>query len=144
MDKFYGVWQLKRFTMSTKSGVVKFHPLGKNPYGVLVYTKSGYMSVHLSKQKRKMFSSSFAMVGIGKKAEVNDTIRNYVTYCGTFSVEDKTVKHKIESHIIPNEVGKDYVRYFQFEDDQLILQTAPMKIGVFSLVGSLTWTRRDE
>ncbi|BBM85302.1 lipocalin-like domain-containing protein [Candidatus Uabimicrobium amorphum] len=144
MDKFYGVWQLERFTMSTKSGAVKFYPLGKKPFGVLIYTESGYMSVHLSKQKRKMFSSSLAMVGVGKKTEVNDTIRNYVTYCGRFSVEDNTVKHKIESHIIPNEVGKDYVRYFKFEDDQLILETVPMKIGVFSLVGVLAWTKRNE
>lgn len=144
MNRFFGVWKLQSFLMSTKSGLVKFSPLGKNPNGTLIYTENGCMSVHLSKQNRKHFSSQYAMLGIGKKAEVNDTIRNYVAYCGTFSLEGDTIHHKIDSHIIPNELGKDYIRYYKFENDRLILDTAPMKIGVFSLVGSLVWKKYEQ
>jgi len=144
MTEFLGVWQLESFYMATKSGLVKFLPLGKNPHGSLIYTANGYMSVHLSKQKRKIFSSPYAVMGIGKKAEINDTVRNYVTYCGSYTIKNDTVVHKIESHLIPNEVGKEYIRHYKFENGKLILETVPMNIGVFSLVGTLTWTRYHE
>lgn len=141
MKRFYGAWKLKSFYMTTCNNKVKFFPLGKKSKGTLLYTKEKIMSVQITKSKRMFFSSKFATLGKGKKKEIADTIENYVAYSGTYAVNDDTVTHHIKHHIIPNEEGKKYVRYYAFENNELILRTEPIKFGVFSLVLTLIWCR---
>jgi hypothetical protein len=55
--------------------------------------------------------------------------------------EKRTVTHHIEGCLLPNWVGVDQARFFEFADNRLTLRTPPLMIGGAEAVGYLVWER---
>ena len=75
-------------------------------------------------------------------AEVRAAFDGDLAYYGSPSYPDETtfVNH-IEAASIPNLVGTDQVRYYQFDSERLALRTPPMPRGGVEIVATLVWER---
>jgi hypothetical protein len=117
-DKFVGAWRL----VSIEGTDATFHRVYDHPTGVLIYDRSGWMSVQIaSKGARKPFVNGAAG---GTDEEKVAAFDNYLAYYGHYAVDLKaqTVTHHIEDATPPNWRGINNVRWFEFQgNDRLLL-----------------------
>lgn len=153
-DQFVGTWKLLEFK-SVDSEQKNIYPMGKDPQGYLIYTAEGYMSVSFMMSDRATMDLTPEEVQDLKNLKpglkliqqlpkfIKATLRyfkasrNYVSYSGTYEIQDQQVIHHLDVSLIPDWVNTDLIRNFDFLDDKLILST-PVMGGVSS---SLTWQR---
>ncbi len=152
-EKFVGTWKLLEFkTVESDTNVI--YPMGKNPEGYIIYTPDGYMSVCLMMQDRPKLELSMQELLEYKSMKFSKLIknlfkyikatlryfeasRNYVSYAGTYEIQDNKVIHHLIASLIPDWVGIDLERTFEFIEDRLIL--SPPNMGNVS--SALTWQR---
>lgn len=117
-DKFVGAWRL----VSIEGTDATFHFVYDHPTGVLIYDRSGWMSVEIdNKGARKPFVKGPAG---GTAEEKVGAFDSYIAYYGHFTVDLKaqTVTHHLEDATPPNWRGINNVRWFEFQgNDHLLL-----------------------
>jgi hypothetical protein len=93
-----------------------------HPTGILIYDRSGWMSVQIDvKGTRKPFVNG---AGGGTDEEKVYAFDNYLAYYGTYTLDWKaqTVTHHLEDASSPNRRGANNVRWFEFQgNDRLLL-----------------------
>lgn len=132
-----GTWRLKRWETHHPDGRITF-PLGPDAVGYLFYTPEGYMSVSMMRAKRAPFAGE-DMLG-GTPEEKAAAAAEYVTYCGSYDIQDGAVIHHVEMSLFPNWVGVDQVRFAEVEGDELTITTKPLRIGG-DTINRLVWER---
>jgi len=120
-EKLIGTWKFESMKVETEKGEIVY-PYGEKPFGMLIYTPSGHMSVLLMRPDRPRFASNDPLSG--SPEEIESAYGGFDAYCGTYSVDEEkgTVTHHIEGSKFPNWVGTDQVRNFQFSNDKLLLK----------------------
>ena len=107
--------------VSVEGTDANFHFAFDHPTGLIVYDRSGWMSVQIDvKGTRKPFVNGAA----GAAEEKVSAFDNYVAYYGKYTLDLKaqTVTHHLEDAIRPNSRGVDNVRWFEFQgNDRLLL-----------------------
>ncbi len=118
IQKLIGAWRL----VSVEGTDATFHLAYDHPTGLIVYDRSGWMSVQIDvKGIRKPFVNGPAGGTIEEKVAAFD---NYIAYYGTYTVDLKTqtVTHHLEDSSQPNRRGVNNVRWFEFQgNDRLLL-----------------------
>ncbi len=138
MNRFIGTWKLNSFEMKSDEGEI-LHPFGQDCLGYIMYNSDGYMSVAFMKSDRPKFSSDDIAQGmLDEKALAMDT---FVSYCGTYDVDEERIVHRIEISWFPNWSGIDQVRFYEFSENRLTLKTPPMNVQGKMLTGYLVWER---
>ena len=101
---------------------------------------SGRMAVQLMDPHRPGFASDDPLVT--SEAEVRAAFGGYTAYFGTYSVnpDEQTIVHHIEAALLPNWVGTDQLRQFEFDGKVLTLK-GPLLLGGVLGVVSLVWER---
>ena len=116
--KFVGAWRL----VSVEGTDATTHFAYDHPTGILIYDRSGWMSVQIDvKGARKPFVNGAAG---GTDEEKVYAFDNYLAYYGTYTVDLKaqTDTHHLEDSSAPNRRGANNVRWFEFQgNDRLIL-----------------------
>lgn len=137
--KLAGSWKLISFHIKDSSGQTAY-PFGKDAQGRLIYEPDGRMAVQLMNPNRAGFTSDDPM--IASEAEVRAAFGGYTAYYGTYSVnpDDQAIVHHIEAALLPNWVGTDQPRQFEFDGKYLILK-GPLLLGGVQGVVSLVWER---
>ncbi|MHB8069675.1 MAG: lipocalin-like domain-containing protein [Desulfobaccales bacterium] len=137
--KLAGSWKLVSFHSKDPSGQTAY-PFGKDAQGRLIYEPDGRMAVQLMNPHRPRFTSDDPMVT--SEAEVRAAFGGYTAYYGTYSVnpDEQTIVHHIEAALLPNWVGTDQPRHFEFDGKYLTLQ-GPLLLGGVQGVVSLVWER---
>ncbi len=133
-----GVWRLESWQGRDDQGRV-VDILGERPFGSLVYTSEGFMSVQIARPGRSGFGSEDPFGGDDRQR--SEAFSSYLAYCGTYEVQEGQVVHKIELSLAPDWVGTDQVRFFTLEDDVLAIRTAPIELGGRIQVNELRWRR---
>ena len=117
-QKLVGAWRL----VSVEGSDPTFHFAFDHPTGVIIYDRSGWMSVQIDiKGIRKPFVNGPAG---GTDEEKIYAFNNYLAYYGTYTLDLKaqTVTHHLQDASIPNSRGVNNVRWFEFQgNDRLIL-----------------------
>ena len=117
-QRLVGAWRLA----SVEGTDAVTHFAFDHPTGILIYDRSGWMSVQIDvKGSRKPFVNGAAG---GTSEEKVFAFDNYLAYYGTYTVDPKeqTVTHHLEDSIAPNRRGADNVRWFEFQgNDRLTL-----------------------
>jgi len=117
-QRFVGAWRLA----SVEGTDAVNHFAYDHPTGMLIYDRSGWMSVQIDvKGRRKPFVAGTSGGTADEKIFAFD---NYLAYYGTFTVDLKqqTVTHHLEDCSEPNRRGADNVRWFEFQgNDRLTL-----------------------
>jgi hypothetical protein len=138
-SKLAGSWKLISFYSQDQSGQTTY-PFGKDVQGRLIYEPDGRMAVQLMNPNRPRFTSGDPMVT--SEAELRAAFDGYTAYYGTYSVnpDEQTIVHHIEASLLPNWVGTDQRRDFEFDGKYLTLK-GPLLLGGVQRVVSLVWER---
>jgi hypothetical protein len=139
IPKPVGSWKLISFHSLDSSGRIAY-PFGKEAQGRLIYEPDGRMAVQLMNPNRPGFASDDPLVT--SETEVRAAFGGYTAYYGTYSVnpDEQTIVHHIEAALLPNWVGTDQVRHFEFDGKVLTLK-GPLLLGGVQGVVSLVWER---
>ncbi|MEM8918441.1 MAG: lipocalin-like domain-containing protein [Pseudomonadota bacterium] len=149
-EPFIGGWKLLAWTVNMPKGDTR-QPYGENPSGHIIYSQNGVMSATFMAERRSELGVPRPQLPIEipksvaaiKSGHFDPLARafffsaiTFTAYCGTYSVADGQVTHHVETALIPDWVGTDLVRTFQFDNGRLVLQAE--ENGV---VDRLVWER---
>ena len=117
-QRLVGAWRL----VSVEGSDPTFHFAFDHPTGVIIYDRSGWMSVQIDiKGARTPFPEGPAG---GTSDEKAIAFSNYIAYYGTYTLDLKahTVTHHLQDAMWPNSRGVNNVRWFEFQgNDRLLL-----------------------
>jgi hypothetical protein len=121
MKEFIGTWKLVAVEDRSASGDVVL-PYGPNPAGLLIYDKTGHMSVQIMQRERPPLSSSDFRIVAGE--ELKSALAGFTAFFGTYEVDEseQTVIHIVQGHLLPGSVGKRLKRRYEFGGNGLILR----------------------
>jgi Lipocalin-like domain len=137
---FAGTWRLEWFRATSPNGDT-IYPYGESALGRITYDDRGHMSVQIMSRDRQPFSTDD--VRGAPPEEIVQAFRTYIAYYGTYSVDLEAceVTHHLEVASVPNWVGSDQVRRFEFAEDTLQLSTPPIMIDGVAAQSVLLWRR---
>ncbi len=140
-DKFVGAWRLVSAEFRAEDGTLAESPYGPEPQGMLMYDAQGSMSAQLAHNNRKPFGIPDRMGGTPE--EIKGAFETYQAYYGLYEVDEREhmVIHTVTQALLPNWVGTQQRRQYQFKDGKLILRTPPITIGGKRLTGALVWEK---
>ena len=140
-DKFIGAWRLVSAEFRDENGAATESPYGSAPQGLLIYDAQGMMSAQLAQSGRKPFAIPDRMAGAPE--EVRAAFETYQAYYGRYKVDERerVVIHTVVQALLPNWVGTEQRRQYQFKDGRLILRTPPLAIGGKRITGELVWEK---
>ena len=133
-----GTWRLERFESRGADGTV--HPLGERPDGLLIYTATGWMAVHIAHAERPPFASPDPLLAT-EPEQAHAFATSFITYCGRYEVRGGRVRHHVEVSVHPNWRGVTLEREFSVDADTLVLRTPPHEIGGTIISSELRWRR---
>jgi hypothetical protein len=139
ISELVGSWKLVSFYSQDSSGRISC-PFGKDARGRITYEPNGRMAVQLMDSGRPRFASDDPLVA--SETEVRAAFGRYTAYYGTYSVnpDEQTIVHHIEAALLPNWVGTDQQRHFEFNGKYLTLK-GPLLLGGVQGFVNLVWER---
>jgi hypothetical protein len=111
--KLVGTWMLQTFVNKSQEGDKRF-PFGENPVGQLYYDNNNRVGVHIMRAERKPIQAATHYDATPEESKL--IVNQFFGYCGTYEIDPKEqlVKHHLEAHISPNNVGDQFVRKYEF------------------------------
>ena len=119
-QRLQGAWRAFSVTDTRPDGTeVPDLYLGPHPVGFLIYEAAGYMCFGAMNPDRTTWADGSSAT----PAEMATAAEGYDTYCGTYEINEarKTVIHHVRVALVPNDVGTDLVRKYEFSGNQLKL-----------------------
>ena len=138
MVNLVGTWRLVSLEHRREDGqIVKI--LGEESIGLGAFTGDGYFFSFIMNADRPKFLSEDIMGGtLEEKASAVET---FVSYCGRYEVNEDKITQNVEMSLFPDWVGGKQERYFEFDNDRLIVKTPPMVIHGEKIFGYSIWVR---
>ena len=137
-ERFVGTWKLISYE-SRRGGDVEY-PKGRQPSGVIQYTREGRMSAQIMPEA----NAAFAVDHYDKatREQLRAVLLDYVAYFGTFTVDEKEkiVTHHVLGSINPGFLRTDQKRSYEFSENRLILSLTRTVQGVERSL-RITWER---
>lgn len=131
--RLIGAWRLVSIETIRPDGEVIYPLFGRHPEGLLMYDRSGWMSVQIVSDPKPTVpaSSSLAQVRAAPPAEKVAAMEGYYAYCGTWTVdpEGAAVTHHIRQSLNPGERGENGVRFLTLDGDRLTLRAKVHEMG---------------
>jgi len=130
---FVGAWKLVSIETIRPNGEVIYPFYGKRPQGLIMYDRSGWMSVQIVSDPAVAAptASSWEEVLAAPQVDKAKAYENYYAYFGTWTLDPaaKTVTHHIQESLRPGERHDDAVRHFELDGDRLILTAKSHEMG---------------
>jgi len=139
-DEFVGTWKLVSFEMRRSDGQTVY-PFSRNTVGMLSYDSKGNISVQVMGTDRPAFAINDQMKG--SPEEIKAAFEGFTAYFGTYETDEEkgTVTHHVKGSLLPNLVGSDQIRFYEFSGDRLTLKTPPIQVGGITVTSLLIWER---
>jgi len=136
-ERILGCWRLVSYEFKSADGQV-FQQWGKDPIGLAIIDKSGYMSVQIMRRDRPLLAGKSPAPEAIKAA-----FQGYTAYFGPYQVNEKdgTFSTRVEGAVIPDWVGGEQFRYAEVSDTQVVFRTPPVRVGKTEAVGRLVWEK---
>lgn len=132
-DQIPGAWRLVSIETIKPYGEVTYPFYGKRPEGLLLYDKSGWMSVQIVSDPRPTVPAADSREEfLGAPADQRaKAIDGYYAYFGTWTVDaaKSTVTYHIETSLYPAERGENGTRHLVLEGDRLTLTAKSHEMG---------------
>ena len=132
-EQLIGTWRLVSIETIRPNGEIIYPYYGKHPQGLIMYDRSGWMSVQIVSDPAPAVPAvdsreAFAAAPVVDKAKAAE---GYYAYCGTWilDVSKSTVTHHIMQSLLPGERGQDGVRYLALNGDRLTLTAKTHEMG---------------
>ena len=120
-ERIAGAWRLESRTVTQANGATLLDPvLGQQPVGRLLYDASGHMMLQVMRQGRAQAISVPSNPPDAKNPRI---VLGYDAYFGTFTVNEAegTITHRVEGSLFPEDLGKDFKRFYKLEGDTFTL-----------------------
>ncbi|HVG21305.1 MAG TPA: lipocalin-like domain-containing protein [Blastocatellia bacterium] len=132
MAEFIGAWRLVSVEDREPDGSLT-NPYGERPVGLLLYDEAGSMSVQIMRSDRQHLSSNDW--GEIPAEEIKAAAEGFTAFFGTYEVNEAeaVIIHRVEGHFLPNSVGKELKRGYEFSGSRLILRPSDSR--------TVTWER---
>ncbi|MCC2600592.1 lipocalin-like domain-containing protein [Sphingobacterium sp. FBM7-1] len=143
-NELIGTWKLLSYIEVPIEGDDSLFPMGKNPYGILMYSPDGFMAVQVSKEARLLYKSNDKMMAT--QEEMASSLQGYIAFCGRYKIDNKraVVTYSIESSLFPNWNNQMQHRKIDFEGDILYLKsTEPILSNGIYVNSYMTWQRME-
>jgi hypothetical protein len=116
-NELVGSWTLVSITV--KQGGQKLEPFGPTPKGLLIFDRSGRVSIIVTRPDLPKFQSNNRSAGTPE--EERAIVQGSIAYFGTYSVneEDRAFIVHVEGSTFPNWVGTDQKRIFTITGGEL-------------------------
>ncbi|OPD54061.1 lipocalin-like domain-containing protein [Bacillus anthracis] len=130
IEKFIGTWGLEDFYMYTQKGE-RFYPFGAQAKGIIMYDSNGYMSVIITRDNRTTGLVQTNLLNEISEEDQQFLKTNAFFYTGTFNLKEKQkiVIHNVQLTSLPNAKKTQFIRYYEFKEDKLILSTPVVQVG---------------
>jgi len=130
-EKLICAWRLVSIETIRPKGEVIYPYYGKHPEGLLIYDRSGWMSVQIVSDPKPDNSDSRAAILAATPEQKASALEGYYAYCGTWTVDPSgpTVTHHLKQSLYPGERGEDFVRQVTFDGDRLTLVAKVHEMG---------------
>jgi len=132
-QKLIGAWRLISVETTRPNGEVIYPFYGQHPEGLLIYDRSGWMSVQIVSDPKPTVPTGSSREEFLKAApaERASAANGYYAYYGTWTVDPSgsTVTHHIQQSLYPAERGEDGVRPLTLEGNRLILRAKAHEMG---------------
>lgn len=132
-DRLIGTWRLVGSQTKRANGEVIYPFYGKHPEGLLIYDRSGYMSVQIVSDPKPSLptASSREKFLAAPNPEKIAAVDCYYAYCGTWTLDssDKTITHHIKQSLYPGERGEEALRRIILEGNTLTLIAKTHEMG---------------
>ena len=132
-EALIGAWRLVSVETIRPNGEVIYPFYGKHPEGVIVYDRSGWMSVQIVSDPQPTVprASSREEFLAAATAEKVAAIEGYYAYYGTWTVDSSTstVTHHIKQSLYPAERGEEGNRHFVLDGNRLTLSAKTHEMG---------------
>lgn len=139
--RFVGFWRYTSTERRADDGEVL--PVAQFENGVLMYTTSGHMAVHLVRPGRRPYAATPPT-----DEEVLAALESYASYFGPYVIDsdadEDVVVHNRSGNINPSSANTAARRGYAFRDDTLILQPPATMVDGREVKSFLTWTRISE
>ncbi len=143
-NELVGTWKLLSYIEVPIGGDDSLFPMGKNPYGLLMYSPDGFMSVQISREERLPYKSNDKLQA--SEEEMLSSLHGYIAFSGKFKVDNSSaiVTYMIKSSLFPNWKNKVQRRKIDFEGDILYLKSIdPIRANGVLVNSYMTWQRTD-
>jgi hypothetical protein len=145
-ETLLGAWHLVSIEYSGPTGHLPDPVFGLDPHGVIIYDRSGWMSVQIFTANRPTMTRPASRTS-GETSPDDAQVKSkafdtYYAYFGTWEYDatTSTVTHHLKSSLLPYETGQDYQRQVELQGSRLRL-TARMGEGDEARRRTLTWER---
>lgn len=132
-DQLIGAWRLVSIETVRPNGEVIYPYYGKQPQGLIMYDRGGWMSVQIVSDPAPTLPSASSRESVlsASPADKSKAFDGYYAYFGTwtFDAANSTVTHHIQQSLTPGERGEDAVRHFVLDGDRLILTAKTHEMG---------------
>jgi len=132
-DKLVGTWRLVSVETTRPNGEVIYPFYGKHPQGLLMYDRSGWMSVEIVSDPSPTVPTAASREEFLKAApsEKEKAIDGFYAYYGTWSLDatGNSVTHHIQQSLYPAERGEVGVRRLVLEGNRLVLTAKTHEMG---------------
>ncbi len=138
-EEIVGTWKLQSIFYKDAEGK-KIDLYGKNPNGILMYDKLGYMNAQIGQKSREKMSSA-ALTG-GSDSEKVKAFDSFMAYYGKYyEKEPGEIIHEVEACLIPNWEKEDEIRYCEINGETLYITTPTTVINNHETVIEVFWKR---
>ena len=128
-----GAWRLVSVETVRPNGEVIYPFYGRHPEGLLIYDRSGWMSVQIVSDPKPTVPLSDSREGFlaAPAAEKVSAVAGYYAYFGTWTVDPSgpTVAHHIQQSLYPGERGEEGVRRLSLNGGRLTLLAKAHEMG---------------
>ena len=125
LNGLVGAWRLVSVETIRPNGEVIYPFYGKHPEGLLIYDRSGWMSVQIVSDPKPTVPISSSREGFlaATPDEKVAAVNGYYAYFGPWTVDPlgKTVTHHIKQSLYPGERGDDGLRQMTIDKNRLTL-----------------------
>ena len=135
--RFIGFWEFSRLDRTDASGAALPAPRTYGD-GLIIYTASGHMAVHLARPDRELFAQRRPTA-----EEAGAAMSTYVSYFGPYTIQpdEETVVHHRSGCWVPGCIGSDARRGYEFGAGTLTLKPPAREVDGRSVQDALTWER---
>jgi len=140
-QRIVGAWRLESRTVRKGNGeIVLDRVLGKAPTGRLFYDASGNMSLQMMRQDR---TEPMSVPSNPEDAKNPRIVLGYDSYFGTFDVNEAegTITHHVEGSLFPEDLGRDFTRFFTIDGDVFTLRFTSKSAEGFEVTRTLRFRR---
>jgi Lipocalin-like domain len=132
-DRLIGAWLLVSVETKRANGEIIYPFYGKHPQGLLIYDRSGWMSVQIVSDPAPSVPTASSREAFlrAPSAEKEKAIDGFYGYYGTWSVDAAglSVTHHIRQSLYPGERGEEGVRRFVLNGNRLTLTAEAHEMG---------------